>query len=150
MLSDRQQRHSQSRSKGALIFAKGTSSSLAQLHSTTAIPAELTISSSHGAIGAFPFGLHLRISRRRSTYVRTTPRKRCPTRIEDTRPCRASFLPEHRRGSQWLKSHIATGTSIVMGPASSLPSSSSVLPVEDSSSSADNQTSSCRRWLTLS
>ena len=33
------------------------------------------------------------------------PRNFCPTRSVWMRPWRASFLPEHRRGSQWSKSY---------------------------------------------
>ena len=33
------------------------------------------------------------------------PRNFCPTRRVWMRPWRASFLPEHRRGSQWSKSY---------------------------------------------
>lgn len=50
--------HSRIRSCGDRILLNGTSSNLAQLHSTTANPLSLIISSSHGAIGFFPFGLN--------------------------------------------------------------------------------------------
>lgn len=68
------------------------------------------------------------------THVKTTPRNRCPTLIAVHRPCRASFLPLHRRGSQWSKSHIATGTATRTSCCSS-SSASEPEPEPDSSSS---------------
>lgn len=43
----------------------------------------------------------------KKTNERTTPRNREPTRSSEIRFCRASFFPEHRRGSQWSKSCVA-------------------------------------------
>jgi hypothetical protein len=77
---------------GERIFAHGNSSSLAQEHSTTAVPASCTRSESAGETTWVPFG------------DKTTPRKRCPTRSSDMRFRRASFLPLQRFGSQWSKS----------------------------------------------
>ena len=55
----RANRSAHNRSLGLLIRLNGTSSNLAQLHSTTASPDSCIISSSHGAIGFFAFGLHV-------------------------------------------------------------------------------------------
>ena len=136
--------YSHNRSCGPLILPKGTSSSLAQEASTTARPDAMTTSSSHGAMGLRPFGLAVSSNvsrsegystRARNTHVKTTPRNRCPTRMDVHSPWRASFLPEHRRGSQWSKSHIATGTAILTCCSSSDSSSSSDPSSLDSSSS---------------
>jgi hypothetical protein len=52
-----QRLHSHNRSLGERILWNGTSSSRAQLHSTTARPVERMISSSHGAMGLRALGL---------------------------------------------------------------------------------------------
>jgi hypothetical protein len=96
---------------GERILLKGISSSLAQLHSTTATPDSLTISLSAGETGIVPFGLAMCEDwpfERGATYDSTTPLNlEEPTFMSFINPMRASFFPEHLRGSQWLKSHIA-------------------------------------------
>lgn len=104
----------------------------------------MTTSSSHGAIGFLPLGLEVSYCLQcgAATHVKTTPRKRCPTLIAVQRPCLASFLPLHRRGSQWSKSHIATGTATRTSCSCSSPSSEPEPEPEPDSSSSDESSSS--------
>ena len=110
-----------SRSCGLEILPNGTSSRRAQEHSTTATPHFKIISRSEGEITRVPCGLTgcqksesegrgaMRYmwkerEQKRNAYETTMPRNRDPTLSSLMRPRRASFLPEQRRGSQWLKS----------------------------------------------
>lgn len=98
------------RSWGLAILLNGTSSSLAQEHSTTANPFAATMSLSAGLTGKVPFGLQAALRRivghrvDARTYDRTMPRNRWPTLRSAISPARASFFPEQRRGSHWSKS----------------------------------------------
>ena len=108
------------------------------------------MSSSAGDIGFLPLGLAPQplfgVKCSTMTHVNTTPLNLCPTRMLVHSPCLDSFFPEHRFGSQWSKSHMATGTLIVAGPASSsssLPLSfSASLPLPEPEAADDDSRSS--------
>ena len=80
------------------------------------------------------------------THDKTIPRNRCPTFMSRIRPCRESFLPEHLRGSQWLKSHMATGTP-TFAVTSSIFSSLLLLIPEGATSMAESGLSPSSKTL---
>lgn len=100
-----------SRSPGALILENGTSSIFAHEQSTTATPNCSTICRSAGETAFSPTGLdgvsqrRLFSARCRDAYLATIPLNRWVTLSVLSILWRASLTPEHRLGSQCLKSY---------------------------------------------